>query len=888
MDVLRTAEGAAAPARAARSGPVPSGVDRSFRRYSPEFADRTTEAAFRQWEHRAALRYARIVALVVMVAVLAFSAVDFLQQQGMLLLASIGIRLTFAAAGLALVVAIGRGIGPQMLDRCMFLWVLALLSSSMSLEALREQGFAMHAMVHQMTIGSVYLLFPLRHSQRLMAGIGGGVAYFAMMVALRPLGPAGIVALALVVTVANAFGAVISFRLERLRRLDFRRLEEAKESAERLAESESNLLRVFDTTPVPMSLSDLADGTPFRVNRAMVDLLRIDPDHPTAYRAMDHYADPADRYELVQRVQRDGCVDGYEVAGRARDGTKLWVAVSARRIDYHGRPSLLACWYDISRRKAEEDALRDAKQAAEEASAAKSRFLAVISHELRTPMNGVLGLIQLVGNGRLDRAQERHLRMAQESGEALIGLLDQILDYVRLEREAPLSTMEFELHDVAETAIALLRGAAKAKDLALTLRVDAKRPMPLAGDAARLRQVLVNLAGNAIKFTERGSVTVDLAVRPAATGGVELDLIVADTGIGIAPEMQARVFDEFVQADATIGRHAGGTGLGLAVCQKIVALMGGEISLASQVGHGSLFRVRLPFARGGGAVQAAVTATPPEERLSVLLVEDDPVNQRVAEGLLHASGHEVATVGRGEDALAAAAARDFDLIITDLHMPGMHGLEIIRRVRALADPARAGVPILVLTADVTEESRRSSIEAGADALLAKPVLRRTLDRALADLCGGIVRRAGEQPSRRPADADATALIDHDYVEEQRAALGAAQFSAHAALFRRTSRATLGEIEDAMRRRDRREVERLAHRLCSSAGALGLVQLSSLARRIETGAADDRGDAAAATTGLAALRVRSLLALRAALRGLVDRDAELVADIGDRRDHRAVG
>jgi signal transduction histidine kinase/CheY-like chemotaxis protein len=500
-----------------------------------------------------------------------------------------------------------------------------------------------------------------------------------------------------------------------------------------------------------------------------------------------------------------------------------------------------------------------ARQAAELANQTKSRFLAVVSHEIRTPINGIMGVFQLLDRKRLGAGQRRLLDMASVSGETLLGLIDAILDYARLEgKSETLEPRDFDLPTLLEATVGLMRPQAESKRLTLDLVIDAAGFTRVHGDPARLNRVLLNLLGNAIKFTDAGGISVTASITPDAEGrSGRLEVAVSDTGIGISEDMRERIFEEFVQADDTIVRRFGGTGLGLAISRRLAVLMGGSLTAEGRTGRGSLFRLAIPLARAEDAATLPAAAGAPPA-LAVLVVDDDAMNREVAVALVRRQGHAAAAVADAQAAIEAARSGVFDAILMDLHMPGMTGIEAAACIEALALPRPPR--IIALTAEASDDSREQLQQAGVCAVLRKPLMDRALREALA-------QPAGERPPAPPAAAafDPDGLIDEAFLRHQRALLGPARLGHLQTLFRTTTGDLIAALQQAREPLDRAAIGRSAHRLGGAAAVLGLGRLFTCAGAIDSSAADAPADAlAGAIAELVVIHRDSIAALDAHL------------------------
>ncbi len=401
---------------------------------------------------------------------------------------------------------------------------------------------------------------------------------------------------------------------------------------------------------------------------------------------------------------------------------------------------------DITERRQAEEALRDAKKTAEAATRAKSEFLANMSHEIRTPLNGVMGLLELAQQTRIDPEQKELIRMARDSADALLVVLSDVLDFSKIEAgKLFLEQAEFDLAEAVAVATQTLTTRAHQKNLELSYYVSPRISWRPVGDSTRLKQVLMNLLANAIKFTERGEVVLRVENGEQTAEQATLKFSVSDTGIGIAHDQQQAIFSAFSQADNSTTRRFGGTGLGLTICARIVDMMGGRIWVESEPGKGSTFFFTAKLGVGpsqsihqNGAEKdteekknvAAVAPANSLGRLKVLLAEDNHINQEVAVRMLERMGHAVTVVATGKDAVEQIQRQRFDLVLMDVHMPEMDGYEATTAIRAWEKHRGVHTAIIATTANAMQGDREACLDAEMDGYLSKPVSRTALENAI--------------------------------------------------------------------------------------------------------------------------------------------------------------
>ncbi len=562
----------------------------------------------------------------------------------------------------------------------------------------------------------------------------------------------------------------------------------------------------FLDTPIPML------GTPIQANGM------------TAY---DHARQAIARARSLGHAVMDW-------QGRRQDGSVFSAEIALHAMQLEGRPVIQAIMRDVSERRAAEAAKEAAREAALQMAHAKSQFVANVSHEIRTPMHGILGMSSLLLKTPLDGQQREYVATLKSSAESLLTIINDILDFSKIEAgKLAIEQVAFSPAALMQGVAALFQARALEKNLRFTLSLPDNAPPALLGDPTRIRQILLNLVDNAIKFTEQGEVELRACFEPDADG-IGCQFRVSDTGIGMSEATQSRLFQAFSQADASTTRRYGGTGLGLAVSSQLAELMGGQLMVDSEPGQGSTFTLSLLLPASD--LPLAELPTQPAVQLlgRILVVEDHPVNQKVLAHQLREMGLQHTLAASGRQALDLLARDDFDLVLMDWQMPEMDGLEATRLIRQLPTDA-CHIPVIALTANASDGFREACLAAGASDYLSKPYSEAAL---AALLMQWLPKPAAAMPLLDLAALHARYPNNPELVRDLEA------------VFRSTTDASLATLKQAIDARDATACRKEAHALKGAAASVQANRVRDAAARIETEV--QAGDFEAAAAELAAL------------------------------------
>ena len=586
-------------------------------------------------------------------------------------------------------------------------------------------------------------------------------------------------------------------------------------------------------------------GEIISVNPALITLLGYDTQETFTSAITDIgrqcFCDRGQLRTILTLLQSESRITDFETLWQQKNGDQIHVSISARKVadDQKNLIYYEGTVADISARKAREQAEQDrfkaeiARQKAEAETVAKSQFLATMSHEIRTPMNGVLGMAQLLLRGELTDRQRSQVEAIYQSGQSLLDILNSVLDFSKLEAgKMEFSSTPISLNDALANLGHLLRPLADEKGLTLKIDLADELPEQVMGDAQALQQILLNLCSNAIKFTAQG--TVRIGAKRIQLSGTDLRIRfeVEDSGIGIPPQARERIFQHFCQADPSITRHYGGTGLGLTICKKLVEQLGGEIGYESTPGQGALFWFQLNYSlQTEDAPQQLPASAISLSPLYILLVEDTPINQDVSVGLLTQDHHRVDVAADGHRAIELLCENSYDLILMDIHLPGMDGMQTTRRIRQLPDQSKSSTPIIALTASVSDAEINLYYQSGMNDVIGKPLLYSTLTETMQRTLQGEGSLSG-----KPATALSSAnpeLLNQALLSEHINHLGHHQLNLLMEKYYTQADDLFRELKQAIARSNRSEAARLAHKLAGASGNFGLEEVRHSLSYLET-------------------------------------------------------
>jgi len=638
-----------------------------------------------------------------------------------------------------------------------------------------------------------------------------------------------------VTALRDAPGAIIGYLLIGTDNTARMLVEEEKQKSDQRLRDQQFYTRSLIESNIDALMTTDPHGIITDVNKQMEALTGCTRDELIGAPFKDCFTDPARAVAGIKRVLVEKSVTDYELTARTRDGKQTVVSYNATTFYDRNRKlqGVFAAARDVTERKRVELELQQAKAIAESASRTKSDFLASMSHEIRTPMNAIMGIADLLAKTDLTPEQDRYVQIFRRSGDNLLNLLNDILDLSKVEAsQLDLERTGFSLSDHLEKVIEMVSHRAEEKGLAVTCTIGPDVSNDLVGDPTRLRQVLLNLLGNAIKFTHAGAVALTVERRQDVSVPTALRFTVTDTGIGIPHEKLSSIFERFTQADSSTTRRFGGSGLGLTISKRLVELMGGEIWVESEVGQGSTFAFTVPFeVRSGADLEAlapvGVGPDAPLPALRILMAEDSVDNCAIAMAYLHDTPYRIDVAVNGAIACEMFTRGDYDLVLMDRQMPVMDGLTATRTIRSWeTTQQRSATPIIALTASALKGDRETCLASGCTTYLSKPIKQDVLLRAIQE--HAIARSPSLQD---PASAAKRAIRAARRLAEQTPA------------YLENCRRDVIAMLAALDRADFDAVIILGHNLRGSGGGFGIPAITDIGAGIEQAAGDADAESA---------------------------------------------
>lgn len=599
---------------------------------------------------------------------------------------------------------------------------------------------------------------------------------------------------------------------------------ESRRMQRELKVSNERFVSLFYNSPISMVIADAPTATFIRVNKAFLDTFGYTEDEVVGKGVNDinYIAGNANRGEIGRELQRKGSVRNREFRLLKKNGEEFVALCSIDLVEADGRMQIISAFQDITARKKAELAMAEAKRTAEEATALKSSFLANMSHEIRTPLNAMLGFAEMLSRSDLTFQQRDFIDAIETSGQNLLTIINDILDFSKI--EAGMLTLEqipFSPREVLNSVAAMFLGKAEEKGIQVITAIDPETPPLVSGDQTRFTQVLINLIGNAVKFTSQGSVITECTVIGSANGRVTLKVAVKDTGIGIAADKIQLIFDRFTQAETDTTRTFGGTGLGLSIAKRLVELQGGNIHVDSKPGVGSEFYFTISYDIADAAAYTVTKSTPLQKDVKlkgkrILIAEDNVLNQKLATIILDECGVITGIANNGEEACAMLKQMHYDMVLMDIQMPVLDGYEASKRIR---QDLKLTIPVIAMTANALPGERERCINAGMNDYITKPFKPQVLLNTISGFLGKGVKEKDDAASAGPAGDQ---LLNLDSLREFSS--GNPGFMKELIeIFMRQNPKDMNELVRSVAAEDYERIKTLVHTLHSSLGVLGFPQ-----------------------------------------------------------------